>query len=450
MSEDSISILVVDDEPSIRSGLAKGLAAEAATIETAKDGDEAMDKFKRLHPQIVITDVRLPGSYDGLELVECFQEQRPETVVIVITAFGTIETAVKAMRRGAHDFVTKPVDLNVIRQHVQKAVEFHRLKIENRQLRDRLAKVGDDPELVGNSTATQQLLGQIRQVAETDAIVLIHGESGTGKELTARAIHRYSSRANAPFVPVNLGALPETLLESELFGYEKGAFTGANRRKPGHIEAAAGGTLFLDEITETSPRSQVDLLRVLEERQFQRLGGDELLQADVRFVSATNKDIAELVAKGEFREDLYYRLNVVPIRIPPLRQRREDIPLMVDHFLEHYCRRHGRGKKQIAPEALHVIVGQSWPGNVRQLRNVIERLVVTIPTDVIHGDDLPLEMRTEVARVRETLATAVEEAEKCAIQSALSQCENHRERTATLLDISIRSLHYKMSRYGLH
>jgi two-component system NtrC family response regulator len=370
--------------------------------------------------------------------------------VIVITAFGTIETAVKAMRLGAYDFVTKPVDLDLLRHQVGKAAEHHRLVLENQRLRDLLGEVGEDLEIIGNCSATRELLRQVRQVGATDATVLIHGESGTGKELTARAIHRFSSRADQAFVTVNLGALPETLLESELFGYEKGAFTGALRRKTGRFERAGGGTLFLDEVTETSQKSQVDLLRVLEEQEFQRLGGEETLTADVRVVSATNRDIEQLVATGEFREDLYYRLNVVPIHIPPLRERRDDIPILVEHFLTHFCERHRRGPKRLANEALQILVSHSWPGNIRQLRNLMERLVVTVGGEVIHAEDLPADMRSRIDHSAGTLAAAVENAEKRAILSALTACDNHREKTARLLDISVRTLHYKMSRYGLH
>jgi two-component system NtrC family response regulator len=354
------------------------------------------------------------------------------------------------MRLGAYDFVTKPVDLELLRHQVGKASEHHRLVLENQRLRDFLTEVGEDLEIIGNCSATRELLRQIQQVGATDATVLIHGESGTGKELTARAVHRFSSRADGPFVTVNLGALPETLLESELFGYEKGAFTGALRQKTGRFEKAAGGTLFLDEITETSAKSQVDLLRVLEEQEFQRLGGEETLTADVRVISATNRDIKQLVEDGEFREDLYYRLNVVPLHIPPLRQRRDDIPVLAEHFLSHFCQRHKRHPKRLADEVVQILVSHSWPGNIRQLRNVMERLVVTVVDDVIHAEDVPADMRSRVNQSVGTLAAAVEDAEKQAIQSALTVCDNHREKTAKLLEVSIRTLHYKMNRYGLH
>ena len=409
-----------------------------------------MAKFERTWHDIVITDLRLPGRLDGLELVKRIKEHRPETHTIVITAYGTVETAVEAMRSGAFDFVTKPVDLNVIRHQVRKAAEHHRLMAENRRLRDKLADAGEVPEIIGNSAATQDVLRQIRQVAQTDATVVILGESGTGKELTARAIHQLSHRRDKPFVTVNLGAMPDTLLESELFSHEKGAFTDAQRRKIGRFEAADGGTIFLDEITETQSKSQIDLLRVLEEREFHRLGGDTVISVDVRVVSATNNDIEELVRRGEFREDLYYRLNVVPIRMPPLRERRDDIPLLADHYLQHFCSRHRREPKQLATEAMGALVAHSWPGNIRQLRNYVERLVVTVPGDVIHADDLSTDTRETPSGTVRTLADAVEETEKQAIMAALAACDYHREKTAKLLDVSVRTLHYKMNRYGLH
>ncbi len=450
MDDNGLKLLIIDDEPNIRTGLSKGLQNEVKFVEEAADGEEGLTKFKRSWHEIVITDLRLPGKFDGLEVVQRIHEQRPETNTIVITAYGTVEMAVEAMRRGAFDFVTKPVDLNVIRHQVRKAAEHHQLVVENRRLRDKLADAGGTPEIIGNCAATQDVLRQIHQIAQTDATVLILGESGTGKELTARAIHQLSDRRERPFVTVNLGALPDTLLESELFGHEKGAFTDARRQKIGRFESAYGGTIFLDEISETSTKSQVDLLRVLEERELRRLGGDTVVPVDVRVISATNKDIGNLVKQGEFREDLYYRLNVVPIRMPPLRERRDDIPLLVNHCLRHFCGRHRHESKKLATEAMRALVAHSWPGNIRQLRNYVERLVVTIDGDIIHADDLPAETRGTPSGTVHTLAGTVEESEKQAIMAALAACDYHREKTAKLLDISVRTLHYKMNRYGLH
>lgn len=446
-------ILVVDDEPNIRSGLAKGLARLVDHVETASDVEDAIEKFDAGSFPIVIADVRLPGDHSGLDLVSMLLERKPGTTVIVITAHGTVETAVEAMRRGAFDFITKPVDLNLIRQQVQRAIDHHRLQEENRELRDRLADAGEISGIIGNCSAMRDVFRQIRQVADTDATVWIQGESGTGKELIARALHELSNRADGPFVAVNVGALPESLLESELFGHEKGSFTGATRQKPGCFERARGGTLFLDEITEIPPKSQVDLLRVLESGQFSRVGGEEILGSDARIVSATNKEVTQLVADGTFREDLYYRLNIIPIHVPPLRQRRDDIPLLIEHFLQHFCHRHHRADKQVSAEAMRMLCAASWPGNVRQLRNVIERLVVTTTDDLIDADQLPpdlLPASTKGEQEVRTLAEVTEDAERQAIQAALAAADFHRENTARSLGVSVRTLHYKMSRYGLH
>lgn len=453
MNTDGFGILIIDDEPNIRSGLAKGLAREADVLETAQDAEEGLAKFKAGFFQLVIADVRLPGEMDGLELIEQILRSSPQTTTIVITAHGTVETAVKSMRLGAFDFITKPLDLDLIRHQVRKAREHYRLQIENRELRNRLVNAGEVSNIIGNCAAMHDVFQQIRQVAATDATILIQGESGTGKELIARAVHDLSNRSSGPFVAVNLGAMPETLLESELFGHEKGSFSGATRQKPGCFEQAQGGSLFLDEVTEMPAKSQVDLLRVLETQQYMRVGGEDVLTSDARIISATNKAVEPLIEDGSFREDLFYRLNVIPIHIPALRERRDDIPLLIEHFLTHFCQRHHRPLKKVSTEAMRIFVSARWPGNVRQLRNVIERLVVTLPGDVIETTDLPVELSpspaSESAPVK-TLAEVTEEAEKEAITTALAACDYHREKTAKLLGVSVRTLHYKMSRYGLH
>ena len=451
--ENEFHILIVDDEPNIRSGLAKGLASVADKIETAASVNEALDKFDKGNFQLVIADVRMPGDRDGLDLISTVQQQKPGTTTIVITAHGTIDTAVDAMRRGAFDFIRKPVDLKLIREQVSKAVTHHQLQNENHQLKERLAVAGEITGIVGSSQALQDLLTQIRQIASTDATVMIQGESGTGKELIARAIHDNSARKRSPFVAVNLGALPETLLESELFGHEKGAFTGASRQKPGCFEQAVGGTLFLDEITEIPAKSQVDLLRVLETQQYSRVGGEEDLLSDARIVSATNRDVSQMLADGSFREDLYYRLNIVPITVPPLRDRRGDVPLLVDYFLNHFSKRHQRPLKTVSSDAMQHMMEARWPGNVRQLRNVIERMVVTSTNEQIVASDLPQELfksASPVATECRTLADITETAERQGIENALSVNEHHRELTAKSLGISVRTLHYKMNKYDLH
>jgi len=447
------SVLIVDDEPNIRSGLAKGLVNEVDFVDTASSVNEALEKFDAGNFQLVITDVRMPGERNGLDLVSLVQQRKPETTSIVITAHGTVESAVEAMKRGAFDFITKPVDLNLIRQQVSKAAEHYRLRNENLELRSKLAAAGEISGIIGNCGALQEVLEQIRQVAPTDATVLIQGESGTGKELMARAIHDLSNRAGGPFVAMNLGALPESLLESELFGHEKGSFTGASRQKPGCFEQAFGGTLFLDEITEIPTKSQVDLLRVLETGYFTRVGGEQVLRSDARIVSATNRNIQELVEEGTFREDLYYRLNIIPIHVPPLRSRREDIPLLIKHFLDHFCSRHHRPSKVLDAAALKLLTENAWPGNIRQLRNVIERLVITSANEEIQVKDLPAELTRgpkEDSTLKGTLIEIAEAAEKVAIAQALTTNDFHRERTAKSLGISVRTLHYKMNRYNLH
>ncbi|WP_404306605.1 sigma-54-dependent transcriptional regulator [Neorhodopirellula lusitana] len=458
MNDSEFRVLIVDDEPNIRSGLAKGLVKEVDSIEVAADPHEALAKFEETSPHLVIADVRLNSDIDGIELVRRMRKLRPAVAVIVITAHGTVETAVDAMRAGAFDFIAKPLDLNLVRQQVKKARQHLELRAENVQLRSRLADAGELSGIIGNCAAMQDVLHQIRQVAATEATVMIHGESGTGKELVARALHDLSDRSDGPFVAVNLGAMPETLLESELFGHEKGSFSGASRQKPGCFEQAAGGTLFLDEVTEMSPKSQVDLLRVLESRRFNRVGGEQVLEADARVVSATNKSVTDLIEENTFREDLYYRLNVIPIEVPSLRQRRDDIPLLIEHFLQHFCTRHRRPLKHVASDAMRTLVANQWPGNVRQLRNWVERMVVTHTGDVIEANQLPAEVqlasKPSSANARSlaynSLAEAVEATERDVIAAALETCDFHRENTAKRLGVSVRTLHYKMGRHGLH
>ncbi|MCC7333481.1 MAG: sigma-54-dependent Fis family transcriptional regulator [Pirellulaceae bacterium] len=452
-SPENYRLLIVDDEPNIRAGLAKGLSNDAQLIDTASTAEAALALFVDGGHHLVIADVRLGCDIDGIELIKQMLAIRPQTTVIVITAHGTVETAVEAMRAGAFDFIAKPLDLNLVRQQVRRAREHYRLCSENHQLKSRLADAGEISNIIGNCAAMQEVFHQVRQVASTEATVLIQGESGTGKELIARALHDLSDRSGGPFVAINLGAMPESLLESELFGHEKGAFSGASRRKPGCFEQALGGTLFLDEVTEMSPKSQVDLLRVLESRQFLRVGGEDIVHCDSRIVSATNKSVQDLIDDGSFRDDLFYRLNVIPILVPSLRQRREDIPLLVEHFLHHFCQRHQRPMKHIHPLAMQVLSAAAWPGNVRQLRNLIERMVVTHTGEVLHDYELPSELRASRAILSDspcTLAEAVEGCERETISAALAANDFHRDRTAKKLGISVRTLHYKMGRYGLH
>jgi DNA-binding NtrC family response regulator len=443
-------ILVVDDEPNIRSGLALALEEESYEVTTAQDAAEAWDLFRRRPHQLVITDLRMPGARSGLDLMRDIKNSWPETLILVITAHGTIETAVEAMRLGAHDYIAKPVDLEMLELQVRRAFEHHRLREEVGRLRARLMAAGEFPEIIGQSAAIREVFACLRQVADTDLPILIQGESGTGKELVARAIHNLSGRRDRPFIAANVGALPETLIESEVFGYEKGAFSGSVREKPGWFEMAQGGTLFLDEVGEMAAKTQVDLLRVIEQREVRRLGGRALIPLDVRLVAATHRDVDELLSEGKLREDLYYRLNVVPLRLPPLRERRDDIPSLVQHFLERACLRQRREPKQVAGAAMRILVDATWPGNVRQLRNCIDRLVALVEGPAIHAGDLPKEMSTSGVRPGiMNLEAAVQDTEKATILAALAQCNNHRERTAHILGISPRTLRYKLNRYSL-
>ncbi len=450
MSATPNRVLIVDDEPNIRSGMALGLKSSGLEIATASDVDEAWNLFEKLHPRILITDLRMPGARTGIDLVRKVMHGRPETKILVVTAFGSIESAVEAMRLGAYDYITKPVDLELLRMQVRKALDHSTLSEENRLLREDLAARREHPEILGESEAIKTLFSRIRRIADTELTVLIQGESGTGKELVAKAIHDLSPRNEAPFIAVNVGALPETLIESELFGHEKGAFSGADRRKPGWFEMARGGTLFLDEIGEMTPKTQVDLLRVLEQRELRRLGGETLISIDARFVVATHRDVDKLVAEGKLREDLYYRLNVVSLRVPPLRERREDIPMLAEFFLARACARHRREPKRIAGAAMKILCDYSWPGNVRQLINSMERLAVMVDDETIHAEDLPAK-KTQTPRISlaTTLDDAVQEAEKAAILAALETCNRRREPTAKVLGISVRTLQLKMSRLGI-
>lgn len=443
-------VLLVGDAPNTCTELANTLAAEPIEINAARDAEEALARNRREPCDLVITALKLPAPLSGLDLVRSFKAEWPETRIVVITAFGTIPTAVEAMRLGAEDYLTKPLDMTLLRAHIRDASERHRLRAENHRLRDRLDFAGELPEMIGQSAAFRTLVDQVRRVAGADVTVLVEGESGTGKELVARAIHRLSPRCNEPFVPANVGAMTETLIESELFGYERGAFSGALRRKHGWFELARGGTLFLDELDEMPAKAQVDLLRVLEQRKLRRLGGEELIPIDVRLVVAVQHDAEALVAEGRLREDLYYRLNVVPIHVPPLRERRDDVPLLARYFLKEAERRHGREPKLIAGAAMRRLSDYSWPGNVRQLRNFMERIAVTIDGPVIHADDLPAEVHSIPTPAEPlTLDAAVQEAEKRAIRAALARCNNHRERTAALLGVSVRALQYKLNRYSI-
>jgi DNA-binding NtrC family response regulator len=444
-------ILLVEDETNIRSALATMLEKQGHTVRAAGTGEEALALLEDAPADLVITDLRMPGQ-GGMDFLRRMKERWPETEAVVMTAFGSIDTAVEAMRLGAYDYLTKPIDRERFPIVIAKALERHALAAENRRLRDRLAVRAKFQQMVGESEPMQQLYHLVEMVAETDVTVLLTGESGTGKEVAARAIHDKSARANGPFITLNCGALPENLFESELFGYEKGAFTGALSTKPGRFELAHGGTLLLDEVGELSMKSQVDFLRVLETKEFRRLGGTKVVKIDARIIAATNRNLEEAVKQGQFREDLYYRLNVVPVKLPPLRERSDDIPLLVDTFLREFCAQHQRELKVVSRETMRLLRLYAWPGNIRQLRNLMERLVVTVADRTIGPEHLPAEIQasTEDARTMVvTLGTSLEDIEREMIRRTLAEVTNHREKAAKLLGISLRALQYKIKQYGI-
>ena len=444
-------ILVVEDEINIRGALVTMLEKKGYQVRGVATAEEGLPQLEAVPAELVITDLRMPG-IGGMEFLRRLKDRWPETEVVVMTAYGSIDTAVEAMRCGAYDYLTKPIDRERFPIVVEKALDRHALSAENKQLRDRLETRTQFDQMVGKSEPMQRVYTLVEMVADSDVTVLLTGESGTGKELIARAIHHKSPRADGPFITMNCGALPDTLFESELFGYEKGAFTGAMATKMGRFELADRGTLLLDEVGELSLKSQVDFLRVLETKEFRRLGGTKLLNVDARIIAATNRNLEEAVKQGDFREDLYYRLNVVPIRLPPLRDRADDIPLLVDRFLTECATQHHREPKDVSQEAMRLLRLYGWPGNIRQLRNLMERLVVTVKDPMIQPEHLPEEIQAgkEDARTMVvTLGTSLDQLEREVIQRTLTEITNHREKAAKLLGISLRALHYKIKEYGI-
>jgi len=440
------SVLVVDDELNIRDGIAAALAGDERRIRTASSGAQAVEIIRKSPPfDVIITDLRMRGEIGGLELVKRAHALCPVTAIIVITAYGTIETAVEAMKLGAIDYLAKPLDLKHLRNIVRNAIEKQSLLRENIQLRKRLA---GEARIIARSPQMKKVMEIVEQVAASDVTVLITGESGTGKEMVARAIHEKSSRRDGPFVAANCSALPESLFESEMFGHEKGAFTGAVRRHAGRFELADGGTLFLDEVADMPLQYQVDLLRVIQEREINRVGGETPIKIDVRIISGTNRDIRAAVADGIFRDDLYYRLNVVPIELPPLREREGDVPLLIEALLQEFNEQHAKNVA-LSPKVIKHLQECPWPGNVRELRNLIERMVVTADAGEVRPDALPPEIRFYSQRPTFDLESATREAERKAIMAALELADDHRERAAELLGISVRTLHYKLKKLGL-
>lgn len=445
------AVLIADDERGTREALARFLRPNYE-VTLAEDGETGLNLLARNNYDLVLSDIRMPGA-NGMTLLDAALKKNPPPPCILFTAYGSIEAAVEAMKRGAFDFVTKPVNLDQLEILIARALESRRIKTENSELKKRLdAKFGVE-NIVGNSGALQRIIDNVRQVAPTRATVSITGESGTGKELIAQALHQLSGRTGK-FVPVHCAALPGTLLESELFGHEKGAFTGAVEQRKGRFELADGGTIFLDEISEIPPATQVKLLRVLENRAFERLGGTETIAVDTRVVTAANRDLRAMVAAGTFREDLFYRLDVVTIHLPPLRERTEDIPPLVNHFLALFARENGRGELAISESAMSALCAYPWPGNIRELKNCVERMVVLTRGGVIDLDQIPVHIREQLTPgISKTLLGAsscdLERNEKLLISRALEECNGNRTRAAEKLGISRRTLHRKLALYGL-
>jgi two-component system nitrogen regulation response regulator NtrX len=449
-------ILVVDDEKNIRGSLEGILKDEGYRVRGVASGEELLKQIAQTVPDLVILDVWLPGM-DGLQALTDLKRLHPELPVIMISGHGTVETAVKATRLGAYDFIEKPLSLEKTVLAVRNALDRQRLELENRALRQTLEQ---RYEIVGESPAIQGLRVQIQSAAPSHGRVLIRGESGTGKELIARAVHRQSLRADKPFVEVNCAAIPEELIESELFGHEKGAFTGATTKRRGKFDLADGGTIFLDEVGDMSLKTQAKVLRVLEEQTFERVGGSETLTVDVRVIAASNKSLEEEIRKGTFREDLFYRLNVIPFEIPPLRGRKEDIPLLAVHFLRLFSQEYGKREKALSPEAMDLLLQHLWPGNVRELRNVIERMVIMVPQDTVRDFDVAPSLRARPAAVPEapaepgpewdgTLREARERFEREYILRRLGETHWNITRTAERLGIERSNLHRKMKAFRI-
>ena len=442
-------ILVVDDEASARTALGELLRSEGYAVETAADGFKAIGRLAEFEPDLVLTDLNMPG-IDGVELLGKLKELNPELPVVLMTAFGGVETAVSAMRQGAADYLTKPLNLDELLIVIARTLESSKLRREANELRNQLRDRYTFDNIVGSSPEMQRVFKTVAQIAPSRATVLLSGESGTGKELVAAAIHHHSPRSSGPFVKLHCAALAESLLESELFGHERGAYTGADRKREGRFEQANGGTLFLDEIGEISLGTQVKLLRVLQEREFERVGGSQTLHVDVRLIAATNRDLKEMVAAGKFREDLYYRLNVINLTLPSLRQRASDVPGLAMHFLRRHAAENGKAVKSISDQALALIAGYHWPGNVRELENVIERAVVLADGETIELAHLPPELAVVPRRasIPAVPGATLDELERYAILKTMESVGGSTSRAAEILGISVRKIQYKLQEYS--
>lgn len=442
--EDKKVVLVVDDDDNLRRSVEISLKKEGYRTLLASNGDEAIEILRDKEVHLLLTDLKMPKT-DGLELLKAAKVIRPEAEVIVMTAYGTIESAVEAMKYNAYDFIEKPFNRQTLLALVKKAFEKQSLIIENRLLREKLMGITERPLFIGNSEAAQRVLELVEQIASSKATVLIQGKSGTGKGLVAKLIHQLSGREAEPFVHVSCAAIPETLLEAELFGYEKGAFTGAISRKEGRFEVAGGGSLFLDEIGEVPPSTQVKLLRVLQDGEYERLGGKNTMKAHARIIAATNRNLQEAVESGKFREDLYYRLNVITITLPELCERIEDIPLLANHFCNLYAEKNGKKLRGFSQEVLDLFTEYNWPGNIRELENVIERAVVVSRSDVIEVTDLPDELRSPKSVTGKSLqipiGTSMRETKRRLVFETLKHTRGDKNTAAKILGVATRTIY---------
>jgi len=451
------SVLIVDDEVGTRESLRMILKNDYQVF-LAKNAEEALLQFKEHSPDVILLDIILPD-LDGLKVLEKIKQKEPEAIVIMITATRTVKTAVEAMKLGAYDYITKPFDTDELCLVINRALATQALEKEVKYLREEIDKSFGFENIIGNSRGMEDIFKIVRQIADSKSTVLIMGESGTGKELISRAIHYHSNRRNFPFVTINCAAIPETLIESELFGYEKGAFTNAIERKLGRFEIAQQGTLFLDEIGELSLATQAKILRFLEEKEFTRVGGSKTIKVDVRLITATNKDLTQLLKKGIFREDLYYRINVVPILIPPLRERKEDIPLLLDYFVKKFNQENNKSVKGVSKEASELIMNYEWPGNVRELENLIERVIALTSNEYIQANELPFSLiniskinglKEYILNGKVSFLKAEEEFERGIILDALKRTNYVQSHAAEILGISRRILKYKMDKLGIN
>lgn len=452
-------ILVIDDDAEVLEVISDILVQAGYEVDQAKDGREAIQRVENDFYDLVVTDLNLP-QVDGMKVLEYVIDQSPGTMCIIITGYGTIKSSVEAIKKGAFDYISKPIKSDEILLVVEKAVKFRQLERENTLLKQQLRKKYQFENFVGDSQPIQKVFELIERVADTDSTVLITGESGTGKELIAKAVHYNSYRKDKPMIVINCGAIPEELLESELFGHEKGAFTGAHKMRVGRFELANGGTIFLDEIGDMSPNLQVKLLRILQEQKFERVGGTRTLEIDVRIIAATNKNLINAVNKGKFRQDLYYRLNVIPMKVPPLRMRKSDIPLLVEFFVSKFNKQKQKHIAGFTKEAMNALLEYSWPGNVRELENLVERLVILSNDDKIDLEDVPDSIKSKAGKVESievkipkdgiVFEHAVEEYEKKLILQALSETNWVKTKAAKLLNINRTTLIEKMKKKNLH